>query len=231
MKHVSEPSISSRRDPVLSRLVYGIRKLADVLKNEAWLSGQSEGLTPTQGQILVLLRRSKRKGLRLTEIAGEMRITSATASDAVTALADKGLVEKKISPADRRAIAVCATAEGRQAGWKAMQWSNFMAEALQVLSNNEREVMMRGVSKALQALHLNGRIPAARMCLSCSFFEPGNSDDRDGRDERGAEHHCNFGDFAFGDADLRLDCSAYSAAQGEEARKIWAAFSGKEITE
>lgn len=220
MANVSEPSISSRHDPVLGRLVFGIRKLGDVLRNEAWLSGQAEGLTPTQGQILVLLRGRRRAGLRLADIASDLRITSATASDAVKALVGKELVDKGPSPDDARAIAVRLTAEGRQTAWRVMQWSNFMADALQSLSGNERDAMMRGISKAMRALSQRNQMPGYRMCVSCAHFEP------EVFGGRGAKHRCGFGDFAFGDADLRLDCSAFSAAAEGDADRIWAAFAG-----
>jgi DNA-binding MarR family transcriptional regulator len=202
MKKVTEPTISTRHDAVLGRLVHGIGKLGNVLRNGAWASARAEGLTPTQGQILVLLRGRGRKGLRLASVAGELNITPATASDAVSTLQRKGLVERHRDPDDGRAIAVQLTPEGRRVAFRAMQWPEFMAEAFSCLSEQERGVMLRGLSKAMQALAESDHMQEARMCWSCAYFRPSGEGDP----------HCAFGDFQLNDIDLRLDCAAHVAA-------------------
>jgi hypothetical protein len=52
------------------------------MRSQAWEWAEGAGLTPTQGEILVLLM--QRKGpMRLGEIARETALTAATTSDAV----------------------------------------------------------------------------------------------------------------------------------------------------
>ena len=52
----------------------------------------------------------------------------------------------------------------------------------------------------IRTLQEKGRIPVARMCVSCRFFQPFR------HDNPARPHHCAFVDAAFGDEELRLDC-------------------------
>lgn len=211
---MQEPHVAANRDPLRSRLAHGVSRLADALRNRAWAAAQERGLTPTQGRILALVRSRGRAGLRLAEIAAETGVTPPTASDAVASLVDKGLVEKRATANDRRAISVTLTREGRREAYRAMHWSDFLIDAFEPLDGTERRVMLRGLSKALRRLAEIGEIPSPRMCLTCGFFRPyaGNV--------AGDPHGCAFGDFAFGDEDLRLDCTAHREADPAELEQI-----------
>lgn len=202
-EEIWEPALSHHRDPVLSRLVHGIAKIGSVLRNAAWASAREHGVTPTQGQILVLLRSRGRKALRLGDVAGELGIAAPTASDAVSALERKQLVVREPAADDGRAIAIRLTSRGRQLAYRAMQWPDFLADAFADLSEKERGVMLRALSKAMLSLQEEGRLVPVRMCLSCAYFE---SDPADGR------QRCTFGDFAINDVDLRVDCAAHVIA-------------------
>lgn len=205
MRTVSEPSIPTGHDAVLNRLVYGVGRLATVLRNGAWAAARAEGLTPTQGQILVLLRGRGRARLRLAAVAGELGITPATASESVATLESKGLVVRAKAPDDGRAISIGLTAKGRRLAYRAMHWSDFMAEAFTSLSHEERGVMMHALAKAMDQLQAQERIPAVRACTSCIHFEPAARADGTGR------HRCAYGDFLFDDTGLRLDCAAHAS--------------------
>src|SRR3972149_840216 len=90
-------------DSYAQRLATGLCKLGLVLRHEAWRSRGRNGLTPTQGQILALLRAARHDGLRLSEIADGIGVSPATASGSVAALAAKGLLLKESSAGGRRA--------------------------------------------------------------------------------------------------------------------------------
>lgn len=203
---MEEPHVTSDRDPVRSRLAHGVSRLADVVRSRAWVAAQERGLTPTQARILVLLRTRGRQGLRLGVIAAEIGVTPPTASDAVGALIDKRLAEKRPAQDDQRAIAVTLTPAGRREAYRAMQGSDFLVEALEPLTGPERRVMLRGLAKVLRRLAETGEMPTPRMCLTCGFFRPYATDDA------ARPHGCAFGDFAFGEDDLRLDCTAHDTA-------------------
>jgi DNA-binding MarR family transcriptional regulator len=79
-------------------ILIGLEKIGLALKSQSWQDAGQQGLTPTQGQILALLIDKGNTGIRLSEVAKHLAVTAATASDAVTSLVDKGLVQKTRSP-------------------------------------------------------------------------------------------------------------------------------------
>jgi DNA-binding MarR family transcriptional regulator len=106
------------------RVTHTLLRLSTAMRSQAWEWAEGAGLTPTQGEILVLLM--QRKGpMRLGEIARETALTAATTSDAVSTLETKGLVEKRRALDDGRALAVRLTARGRTAAKRAAQWPDF----------------------------------------------------------------------------------------------------------
>ena len=69
-------------------------------------------VTPSQARALAVLRRGGSQ--RLGELADRLRIVPRSATEVVDALAERGLVERRPDPADRRATLVALTAEGER---------------------------------------------------------------------------------------------------------------------
>ncbi len=130
------------------------------MRSQAWEWAEGAGLTPTQGEILVLLM--QRKGpMRLGEIARETALTAATTSDAVSTLESKGLVEKRRALDDGRALAVRLTARGRTAAKRAAQWPDFLAKAVGTLREDEQALFYRTLLKTIHQLEAQERHSAA----------------------------------------------------------------------
>jgi hypothetical protein len=70
----------------------------------------------------------------------------------------------------------------------------------------------------IRTLQVRGRIPVARMCVSCRFFRPYR------HDHPTTPHHCAFVDAPFGDGELRLDCPDHLPAPAAQAERTWHAF-------
>ena len=68
------------------QVITGLSKVGLAMKSSAWRAAGPRRLTPTQAQILSLLRGAAAP-LRLSAIASGLGVTAPTASDAVTALA------------------------------------------------------------------------------------------------------------------------------------------------
>jgi DNA-binding MarR family transcriptional regulator len=182
------------------RVVIGLSKIGLALKSHSWQDAGQHGLTPTQGQILVLLRSKGSSGMRLSGVAIELGVSAATTSDAVTTLVEKGLVQKTKAIDDGRAITILLTPQGQQAAEQSSGWSDFLLDAVSELSETEQEVFLRGLIKMIRKLQEQKQISVARMCINCQFFHPNiypNSDQ---------PHHCSFVDAPFGDQKLQLDC-------------------------
>jgi DNA-binding MarR family transcriptional regulator len=199
------------------RIATGLHKIGLTLRHAAWSDYGRTGLPPTQAQLLVLL--SARPGERtLSALAAELGVTAATASDSVSALERKRLVEKRRAPGDARALAVRLSPAGSQLARTLVLWPDFLLSAIDELEPHEREVFQRALVKMIRSLQVQDRIPVARMCVSCRFFRPyahpGSS----------TPHHCAYVDAPFGDAELRLDCADHQPAPLEEAETVWERF-------
>jgi DNA-binding MarR family transcriptional regulator len=204
-------------EPLDRRVTTGLAKIGIALKQQAWVEAGGRGLTPTQGQALALLRASP-QGLRLGALAGQLGVTAATASDSVAALHRKGLVAKAPLPGDGRAVVLRLTPAGAREAAAAAAWPDFLLEAVDELLPAEQAAFLRGLVTMIRTLQARGRIPVARMCVSCRFFRPFRHDDP------ARPHHCAFVDAPFGDGELRLDCPDHAAAPAEQAERTWRVF-------
>jgi DNA-binding MarR family transcriptional regulator len=199
--------------PLAQRIVQGLAKISLALKAQGLASAFAAGLSPTQAQILVAVAGAE--PARLTDLAEALAITAATTSDAVQALAAKGLLRRRRDPADRRALALVLTAAGRRLAAQLVHWPDFLAGAVEELAPAEQVIFHRALIKMIRALQQRGRIPVSRMCVDCIYFRPNVYAGA------AAPHHCDFVDAPFGDAELRIDCPDFSPAPGDGAWRQW----------
>jgi DNA-binding MarR family transcriptional regulator len=207
------PSLADAGPP--AHITAGLARLGLVLRHEAWQKRERTGLTPTQLQILALLRRGPR---RLGDLADELAVSAATASDSLRVLTEKGLAVKERAQTDRRSLAVRLTEAGRDAAGAAGEWPDFLLEAVDVLDPEEQQILLRALAKMIRSLQEQGRIPVARMCVSCRFFRPHVHRDP------ARPHHCAFVDEPFGERELRLDCADQEPLPPDEAKALWDDF-------
>jgi DNA-binding MarR family transcriptional regulator len=171
----------------------------------------------TQGQVLALLRANP-AGLRLGVLAEQLGVTAATTSDSVAALQRKGLVTKEPTAGDGRGVVVLLTPTGSREAAAAAAWPDFLLEAVDELSAEEQATFLRALVAMIRSLQEKGRIPVARMCVSCRFFRPFMHHDPV------RPHHCAFVDAPFGDGELRLDCPDHSPASPALSTHNWQTF-------
>ncbi len=196
----ANPSDHFSEDSTEERILVGLSKISLALKHQSWQDSNQQGLSPTQTQILALLQAKGSVGMRLSEVARGLAVTTATASDAVRVLHLKGLVQKGRSPQDGRAITITLTAQGSQVAEATSCWSDLLLDAVSELSEVEQTVFLRGLIKMIRKLQDTGQIPIGKMCVTCRFFQPNRYPDSD------RPHHCDLVDAPFGDRNLRLDC-------------------------
>jgi DNA-binding MarR family transcriptional regulator len=199
------------------RIATGLHKIGLVLRNAAWQDHRRSGLTPTQAQLL-LAAASDERARTLSELAAEIGVTAPTASDSLSALESKGLVEKGRAPGNARALAVRPTPAGRRLAGRLALWPDFLMTALEELDAADRSAFQRALVKMIRSLQVQGRIPVARMCVGCTFFRPY------AHAETQSPHHCAFVDAPFGDAELRIDCADHVPMPLGEADALWRDF-------
>jgi DNA-binding MarR family transcriptional regulator len=198
-------------------LAGALRRLAHLAHTTSWDQWAAQRLTPTQRRILDVVA-SRRESLTLSALARELGVTPATASDSVGALESKGLVEKRRSEVDGRALALMLTSEGVSSVTALAARPDPLQEAFGALTSAEQEVFYRSAIKMLRGLQESGALPVSRMCLRCRHFEPFRA--------QGSEnpHFCHRAGLALADRHLRLECQEYEAGEEVEQAAIWERF-------
>ena len=199
---------------VVDHITTGLTKVAAALRSQAWEGGSARKLTPTQGQILVLLAERATQPMRLNDVARELCLTAATTSDAVMTLVEKKLVKKERSPDDQRALVLTLTAGGRREAQQTTGWTEVVRAGVRSLTPDEQTVFLRGLTKVMYSLQEQGVISVARMCVGCTYFQPYVHVDA------ARPHHCGFVNKAMGDGRLRLECPDFiPGSQPDQARR------------
>lgn len=203
---------------VVDHITAGLTKVAAALRSQAWEGGTARNLTPTQGQILGLLADRAGQALRLNDVATELCLTAATASDAVMTLVRKKLVNKARSAEDQRALVITLTAAGRREAQRTTGWTEVMRAGVKSLTPDEQAMFLRGLTKVIHSLQEQGAISVVRMCAGCTYFQPYVHIDA------ARPHHCGLVDKAIGEGQLRLDCPDFIPGSEIEQVRRWQEF-------
>jgi len=106
-----DASTSAELADALMRAARGLRR--------GWHAGlEPSGLSPHQARALHVLGGGRghavttADGMRISELAGALRIAPRSATEVVDGLSEKGLAERGADPADRRAVVVRLTDAG-----------------------------------------------------------------------------------------------------------------------
>jgi DNA-binding MarR family transcriptional regulator len=204
--------------PISSRLREGLERVGAVLRSESWTATTALGLNPTQANILTFLAGRNAEAIRVKDIALQLGVSQPTATDSITALERKNLVQKVLSADDARSVRVKITGQGRKM-LKTIGMSAWVTEeSLAALAPDEQADFLLLLIKLIRSLQLKGAVPVQRMCVSCKHFRPNTYSDALN------PHHCAFVNAAFGDRHLRLDCSDHETADPAAQAATWAAF-------
>jgi len=201
-------------ESLAARVATGLNKLGLAMKHETWAQANEEGLSPTQGQIVAALATAAHSG---SELAAKLGLSLPTISDSVRALVEKGYVDKARDPRHPRASLLSLSARGRAVAKKVRTWPDFLAGAVEELSEGEQQVMLKAVIKMIRSLQDSGHVPVQRMCVSCRYFQPHV---RAGD----APHHCAFVDAPLADQHLRVDCAEHELGAEAEQAQVWRRF-------
>ena len=204
--------------PLPQALAGALRRLAQLAHTTSWDQWAAQRLTPTQRRILEFLG-SRHDSSTLTAVARELGVTAATASDSVAALEAKGLIRKRRSHIDGRALALMLTTEGLSSVMELAALPDPLQTACAVLSGSEQEVFYRATLKMLRDLQESGAMPLSRMCVRCRYFDPFR------HAQSPTPHHCNLVGAPLADRHLRIDCPEHELCDAAAQQALWARFS------
>jgi len=200
-----------------ARIVTAMARLASVLRAGMWAASTAEQLNPAQADIVQLLHRRVR-GMRLSWLAQQLSISTASASDSVAALVAKGYVRKTRAADDGRATALLLTPEGEQLAGRLESALGFADEAVSALPQPLQVALLTGLFKTIAELQKTERFPELRACLSCRHFEPNKFPGA------AAPHHCALVGAPLPIAFLRIDCAEHEPADAAAAQRNWQTF-------
>ncbi|WP_343612051.1 MarR family transcriptional regulator [Novosphingobium sp.] len=203
-------------EPVARRVTSGLVRIGQVLRSRAWKGAAAQGVTPTQGHALDLLREAP-DGLSLGEIAQHLGVSPPTASDTMKALVTKGLVSKQPGAA-KRSIRLTLTPQGAALAERTRNWPDFLSDAVETLDPAEQAALLGSLIKLIRAMQMKGDIPVQAMCVTCSYFRANMHDDPQ------APHHCALVNAPFTDHHLRLACPEHLQADPVLMEANWQRF-------
>jgi DNA-binding MarR family transcriptional regulator len=209
---MSEPEMSVKRprDPAVRQAAEGFAQIAAVLREDATHAGALAGLSGAQARTLSLLAQAP-SGMRLSEIAGRLGVSSASASDTVAGLVRRKLASRTKDPQDARAVRIKAGPMARASGGANLHQDG-LQEALSDLPLSDRANLQRILVRLILSLQRGGRIQVAWACVNCRFFRP------EAHPRKALPHHCDYVDKPFADGSLRISCPEFGAAESGKAR-------------
>lgn len=197
------------------QIVFGLGRIAALLRAGQWQAGSEAALSPSQAEILA---RIAARPLRQRDLAAHLGVSPASLSDSVSSLVAKGLVERLPDRDDGRAQRIAPTAAGAALAARLPAAPEALQAALSALPEIERARLLRTLTTLIRALQEARAIPAQQICATCRHFRPHAHADA------ARPHHCDFVNAAFGDASLRLDCRDHETAPEDRAAINWRRF-------
>ena len=201
------------------RIVSAITRIASVLRSGAWQFATTEGLNPTQVDILEALR-SRREGVRLSWIAQHLGVTAASASDSITSLTAKGLIEKGRNSDDGRAVALRLTRSGQDLAARISNSASFAHKAVSDLPQSTQDALFESLMALIGKLQQAERFPEIRACVTCKYFAVNTHPDSE------SPHHCMLVNAPLSVSLLRLDCAEHDQAQATVSVQNWRELEG-----
>lgn len=187
------------------RLLDAVERLGHGLRSLSQRTARAAGLTPLQQQALLAIARQPPQRRQVGALSAEFDVTNPTMSDAVTALARKGLVTRTVAgDARRRELALTDAGEQTAAGLAA--WDSPALQALHGLDDADKGAALEVLLSAIAVLVRDGTIAVARTCTTCRHFRPHEHADAP------APHHCALLGLQLSRTDLRTDCPEHLPA-------------------
>ncbi|HKT03863.1 MAG TPA: hypothetical protein VJT31_30400 [Rugosimonospora sp.] len=189
-----------RTDELAGRLAVGLVRLAAALDAATTGNADRQPHTLTEQQVLLVL--AGRDGpCSVEELAARVAMTRALLVPVLSRLREDGLITMAPAPSyDPDQVSVALTERGRQLPPPLLNWAGRLLASLAEVPDGEQQRLLTLVVDRIVLLQRRGRLPVARMCLTCRFFQPyahpGEPD----------PHHCALVNAAFGHAQLRVHC-------------------------
>lgn len=181
-----------------------------MLHKALWNAAWEEGLSASQAQFLIYLLSQEHEHIGVGQLAERFNLRHSTVSDAVTALESKGLLQRLIADADRRAVVLRLTPQGKHTARRVALWTKSARNQLAQMQGAAKAGLLSTLLDLIARWQQAGLIRIVRTCTTCHYFE------RDRHKNPAAPHHCRLLDQPLRLVELRVDCPDHApAAIGE----------------
>ncbi len=144
------PGFDPAKQALWSRPGFLVRRLNQIHYALFFEECRSENITPVQYGILTAL--SLNPWLDQTQIGLELGLDRTTTADVIKRLQERGLVERRVNPEDRRSRQALITKEGlRVMGALQMGMLRSQRRLLEPLTPRNREIFMKLLSQLVEA--------------------------------------------------------------------------------
>lgn len=147
-----------------------IVELVDRLSRIAHMLQFSDGLNPAQWEALRFVARANRTSCSPGALAQFMGTTKGTVSQTLKALEVKGLIERRRTPDDKRAVKISITPAGEATLEKDPLGS--IHDALASCSEDEQANLVDGMERLLNAVQQGRGIGEFGRCAECVHYRP-----------------------------------------------------------
>ncbi|MSO89770.1 MAG: MarR family transcriptional regulator [Rhodospirillaceae bacterium] len=166
----------------------------------------ADRLNAAQWDALRFLARANRYSRSPGAIGTFLATTKGTASQTVSALCRKKLIDRAIDPRDRRRVRLEILPRGREvlAGGPAHD----LAAAASEMAPTDRSALVAGLNRLLGTLQRRNDRQSFGLCGTCRFFRRD-----DASDSPNGPHRCGLTLEPLSDAETALICAEHSAAE------------------
>lgn len=182
------------------KIVAGLERISQAFKVLLWDKAKDLGLSPIQIQILIFIAYHKAELNTVSFLAKEFHVTKPTLSDAVRALDQKGLIEKRYSSQDQRSYTLELSELGHGILSHTQGFADPLAQQVERLDPDRREALFGTISKLIYQLHQNDILTVQRSCFACKFYT-----------KEGTVPYCKLLQKELKSCDIRLDCVEFEA--------------------
>jgi DNA-binding MarR family transcriptional regulator len=180
-----------------NKIIYAFERVSRAFKYMLNIEALNLGLSNLQAQILLFLYTRGENLRNISSISEEFQLSTATVSEAVNTLKNKGLV-KIDRGKDKRNRIISLTDNGIKIVDNLIKWDLKIVEALNELDYEERRQLMLILMKLIYSMYKKGIISLTRMCFTCAYFNSQKS-------------YCNLLNMELKPEDLRIDCKEHSS--------------------
>ncbi len=196
----------SEQKNIVDIILFSMDKICQINKYLSWEAAKKEGISLIQLQIIDHISRIRESSATVSGIAEEFELTKATISESVNNLVDKGYLEKKSDPHDRRTVYLSLTKNTKRRHGNFINRDRILKDILLKIPDLENLKIADFFLAYFKNLIDENIIQMVRMCIDCANFE------ENAKPESQTPHFCRTTKKYFSNVQMNTDCYSYLKA-------------------